>query len=44
MYSYRTKKPAESTADWDFMKITGTIPADKLAPPLSESKCPLVKG
>ncbi|PSJ57754.1 ABC transporter substrate-binding protein [Kumtagia ephedrae] len=44
MYSFVTKTPAESSGDWDFLKITGTIPADTLAPPLSESKCPLVKG
>ncbi|BCH31226.1 ABC transporter permease [Mesorhizobium sp. L-8-10] len=44
MYSYITKTPQESTGDWDFMKITGKIDADKIAPPLSDSKCPLVKG
>lgn len=43
MYSYVTKTPEESTGDWDFFKITGKIEADKLAPPLSESKCPLIK-
>ncbi len=43
MYSYVTKKPSESKGDWDYLKITGTIPADSLAPPLSESKCPLIK-
>ncbi len=44
MYSYVTKTPAESTGDWDYLKITGKIEADKIAPPLSESKCPFVKG
>jgi branched-chain amino acid transport system substrate-binding protein len=43
MYSFLTKTPAESTGDWDYLKITATIPADKIAPPLSESTCPLVK-
>ncbi|MFW7343208.1 ABC transporter substrate-binding protein [Pollutimonas sp. H1-120] len=37
------KKPAESTADWDLLKIQATIPADKAWRPLSESTCPLVK-
>ena len=44
MYSYVTKTPAESTGDWDYLKITGKIEADKIAPPLSASKCPFVKG
>ncbi|WP_196053657.1 ABC transporter substrate-binding protein [Paracoccus lichenicola] len=44
VYSYRTKTPAESKGDWDYLEITGTIAADDIAPPLAESTCPLVKG
>lgn len=44
VYSYRTKKPDESKGDWDFLEITGKVPADQIAPPLSESKCSLTKG
>jgi branched-chain amino acid transport system substrate-binding protein len=44
MYTYVTKTPEESTGDWDYFKITGKIEADQIAPPLSESTCPLVKG
>jgi branched-chain amino acid transport system substrate-binding protein len=43
MYSFTTKKPEESKGDWDYLNITGTIAADKIAPPLSASTCPLVK-
>lgn len=44
MYSYVTKTLAESTGDWDYLNITGKIEADVLAPPLSESTCPFIKG
>ncbi|SMH54571.1 ABC transporter substrate-binding protein [Mesorhizobium australicum] len=44
MYSFVTKTPQESKGDWDYLKITGKIDADKIAPPLSGSKCPLVKS
>lgn len=44
MYTYVTKTPEESTGDWDYFNITGKIEADQIAPPLSESTCPLVKG
>lgn len=43
LYSFVTKTPKESKGDWDYLKITGTIPAESLAPPLSESTCPLIK-
>lgn len=43
MYSYVTKTPQESTGDWDYLKITGKIDADAIAPPLAESTCSLVK-
>lgn len=44
VYTYRTKKPEESKGDWDYLEITGKVPADQIAPPLSESKCSLVKS
>ncbi|WP_417722482.1 ABC transporter substrate-binding protein [Salipiger sp.] len=44
VYSYRTKTPAESSGDWDFLEITGTVAADQIAPSLEDSACPLVTG
>ncbi len=43
MYVYEVKKPSESKAPWDYLKLRATIPADEAYRPLSESKCPLVK-
>ena len=43
MYLAEAKKPADSKAEWDLMKITQTIPGDKAYKPLSESTCCLVK-
>ena len=43
MYLVQVKTPAESKYPWDYYKIIATIPADNAFPPLSESKCPLVK-
>jgi len=42
-YTYRTKTPQESKGDWDYLKITGTVSADTIAPPLEKSTCYLVK-
>lgn len=42
--SYKTKTPGESHGDWDFLEITGTVPADQIAPSLEDSTCPLVSG
>jgi branched-chain amino acid transport system substrate-binding protein len=44
IYTYRTKTPAESKGDWDYLEITGKVDAADIATPLSESTCPLVKG
>jgi branched-chain amino acid transport system substrate-binding protein len=44
VYTYETKRPSESKGPWDFLKITSTVPAADIATPLSQSKCPLVKG
>ena len=38
------KTPAESTGEWDLLKINATIPGDEAYRPLSESACPLVKN
>lgn len=43
VYTYRTKKPAESKGDWDYLEITGKVAAADIATPLSESACPFVK-
>lgn len=43
MYVYEVKKPSESKAPWDYLKLRATIPANEAYRPLSESKCPLVK-
>jgi len=44
MYVYQVKTPAESTGEWDILKLVTTIPGDKAFRPLSESQCPLVKN
>jgi branched-chain amino acid transport system substrate-binding protein len=43
MYLFQVKSPAESKAPWDYYKLVATIPAGEAFPPLSESRCPLVK-
>jgi len=43
MYLQEVKKPSESKGDWDLLKITGTVPADKAFRPMSEGGCALVK-
>ena len=43
MYLFQVKSPAESKAPWDYYKLVATIPASEAFPPLSESRCPLVK-
>jgi branched-chain amino acid transport system substrate-binding protein len=43
MYVLETKTPQESKVDWDYFKVTGTIPADKAFRPLADGGCPLVK-
>ncbi len=44
MYLAQVKTPSESKMKWDYYKILRTIPGDQAYQPLSESKCPLVKG
>jgi branched-chain amino acid transport system substrate-binding protein len=43
MYLVEVKTPAESKTAWDYYKVLRSIPAEEVAQPLSESKCPLVK-
>jgi branched-chain amino acid transport system substrate-binding protein len=43
-YLFEVKKPSESKYPGDFYKTRATIPADEAFRPLSEGKCPLVKG
>ncbi|MGY3478454.1 ABC transporter substrate-binding protein [Bradyrhizobium ottawaense] len=44
MFLARVKKPSESKYPWDYLEIVRPIPSEQTAWPLSESKCPLVKG
>jgi branched-chain amino acid transport system substrate-binding protein len=44
MYLFEVKTPAESKGPWDYYKLIQKIPAAEAFRPLSEGKCPLVKG
>jgi branched-chain amino acid transport system substrate-binding protein len=44
VHLYETKKPAESTGDWDYFRQVSTVPADQAFRPLAAGGCPLVKG
>jgi branched-chain amino acid transport system substrate-binding protein len=44
MYLARVKKSADSKYPWDYFEIVRPIPPEETVWPLSESKCPLVKG
>ena len=41
-YLVEVKKPAESKAPWDYLKVRTTIPADQAFRPLDQGECPLV--
>lgn len=43
MYLFQVKKPSESKYPWDYYHVRDTVPAAKAFPPLSESRCVLVK-
>lgn len=43
MYLFQVKKPEESKMQWDYYKLSATIPADQAFQPLEKSSCPLVK-
>jgi branched-chain amino acid transport system substrate-binding protein len=40
---YETKKPAESSGEWDYFKKVSTVPADQAFRPLNAGGCALVK-
>lgn len=42
MYLVEVKKPEESTREWDYFKILGTIPRETTAAPIEQSRCPSV--
>ncbi|MCP3472533.1 ABC transporter substrate-binding protein [Bradyrhizobium sp. CCGUVB1N3] len=44
MYLARVKKPSESKYPWDYFEIARKIRPEETVWPLSESRCPLVKG
>ena len=44
MFLLEVKRPAESKAAWDYMKIRATIPAAEAFRPLKDGGCPLVGG
>ncbi|MCD1265409.1 ABC transporter permease [Shinella sumterensis] len=43
LFLFRVKTPEESKGPWDYYSLVRTVPADEAFPPLSESKCPLLK-
>jgi branched-chain amino acid transport system substrate-binding protein len=43
LYVLEVKKPSESKAPWDYLKLIRTVPGDKAFRPLAESECALVK-
>ncbi|MGO8919328.1 MAG: ABC transporter substrate-binding protein [Stellaceae bacterium] len=43
MYLLEVKKPAESEAPWDYVKIVETVPGEQAYRPLDQGGCPLVK-
>ncbi len=44
MYLLEVKKPDESKAPWDYLKVRATIPAAEAFRPLKDGNCPLVSG
>lgn len=44
MRVFQAKTPAESKEAWDDLKLVATMPGAEAFPPLSQSRCPLVKG
>jgi branched-chain amino acid transport system substrate-binding protein len=42
VYLMQIKSPAESTGDWDYLKLIATIPGDKVFRPTAEGGCPSV--
>lgn len=44
MYLVKIKTPEASKGRWDYYEVLRTIPGDQAYQPLSESRCPMVKG
>ena len=44
MYLVEVKKPEESKAPWDYMKIVQTVPGEQAYRPLDKGGCPLVEA
>jgi branched-chain amino acid transport system substrate-binding protein len=42
VYLMQIKSPAESTGDWDYLKLIATIPGDKVFRPMAEGGCPTI--
>jgi branched-chain amino acid transport system substrate-binding protein len=40
MYLFEVKRPEESTAPWDYLKLRATVPAEQAFRPLARSTCP----
>ncbi|MBK1665275.1 ABC transporter permease [Rhodospirillum rubrum] len=43
MYLMEVKKPADSTSEWDLMRLVHVIPGEEAYRPLAEGGCPLVQ-
>jgi branched-chain amino acid transport system substrate-binding protein len=44
MYLLQVKKPEESKAPWDYLRVVQTVPGDKAFRPLDKGGCPLVEA
>jgi branched-chain amino acid transport system substrate-binding protein len=42
-YLFEVKKPEESKAPWDYLKLVQTTPAEEAFRPLADGNCPLVR-
>jgi branched-chain amino acid transport system substrate-binding protein len=42
VYLVQIKSPAESTGEWDLLKLVATIPGDKAFRPIDQGGCPLL--
>jgi branched-chain amino acid transport system substrate-binding protein len=43
MYLFEVKRPEESTAPWDYLKLRATVPAEQAFRPLARSTCSKLK-
>ena len=44
VYLMQVKTPAESTSEWDLLKVVATTPVDQAWRPMSEGGCPFIKA